>query len=171
MIVKNGKGETQTVSFAETQNQTAELRARLVRENQTAPSARCRSARNSALNVMASARLHERPRCRYQRGAERRDPRADASSPNESNLPSVVPTVLKSASTARGTPGYSQDAMRAFARNMFHGGYHLAKLNYGDQLQSSLMQMQADIDDKIKTDPRLQQHHRAERGGRDEPAA
>ena len=33
----------------------------------------------------------------------------------------------KSGIHRKGTPGYSQDAMRAFARNMFHGGYYFCK--------------------------------------------
>lgn len=42
----------------------------------------------------------------------------------------------------KGTPGFSQDARRAFAQNMFHGAQYLAKLNYADQLQDQLIEMQ-----------------------------
>lgn len=45
----------------------------------------------------------------------------------------------------KGTPGFSQDARRAFAQNMFHGARHLAKLRYADQMQSELEAMQENI--------------------------
>jgi hypothetical protein len=42
----------------------------------------------------------------------------------------------------KGTPGFSQDARRAFANHMFHGARYLAKLNYADQLAQTLDDMQ-----------------------------
>lgn len=42
----------------------------------------------------------------------------------------------------KGTPGFSQDARRAFAQNSFHGARYLAKLRYSDQLQDELSAMQ-----------------------------
>jgi len=45
----------------------------------------------------------------------------------------------------KGTPGFSQDARRAFAQNMFHGARYLAKLRYSDRLQLSLEEMQDHI--------------------------
>ena len=48
----------------------------------------------------------------------------------------------------KGTPGFSQDARRAYAQNMFHGARYLAKLRYADQLQSQLTKMEAFIDAK-----------------------
>ncbi len=46
----------------------------------------------------------------------------------------------------KGTPGFSQDARRAFAQNMFHGGNYLAKLRYADKLQASMDSMQEHVD-------------------------
>ncbi len=46
----------------------------------------------------------------------------------------------------KGTPGFSQDARRAFAQNVFHGASYLAKLRYGDQLQDQLADMQRRVD-------------------------
>lgn len=46
----------------------------------------------------------------------------------------------------KGTPGFSQDARRAFAQNVFHGASYLAKLRYGDQLQDELVDMQRRVD-------------------------
>lgn len=48
-------------------------------------------------------------------------------------------TVLKD------TPGFSQDARRAFAQNVFHGASYLAKLRYSDQLQDQLSEMDKHI--------------------------
>lgn len=46
----------------------------------------------------------------------------------------------------KGTPGFSQDARRAFAQNMFHGGRYLAKLRYSDLMQDELQAMQKHVD-------------------------
>lgn len=46
----------------------------------------------------------------------------------------------------KGTPGFSQDARRAFAQNVFHGASYLAKLRYGDRLQDELADMQRRVD-------------------------
>lgn len=48
----------------------------------------------------------------------------------------------------KGTPGFSQDARRAFAQNMFHGARYLAKLRYADQLQDKLTDMQNYVESK-----------------------
>ncbi len=45
----------------------------------------------------------------------------------------------------KGTPGYSQDARRAFAQNVFHGASYLAKLRYSDQLQDQLSDMEKHV--------------------------
>lgn len=42
----------------------------------------------------------------------------------------------------KGTPGFSQDARRAFAHHMFHGARYLAKLHYADQLTQDIDDMQ-----------------------------
>lgn len=42
----------------------------------------------------------------------------------------------------KGTPGYSRDARRAFAHNMFHGGRYLSKLRYSDRMQMELDRIQ-----------------------------
>lgn len=46
----------------------------------------------------------------------------------------------------KGTAGFSQDARRAFAQNVFHVASYLAKLRYGDQLQDQLGEMQRRVD-------------------------
>ena len=48
----------------------------------------------------------------------------------------------------KGTPGFSQDARRAFAQNVFHGARYLAKLKYADRMQMSLVEMQLHVDSK-----------------------
>jgi len=47
----------------------------------------------------------------------------------------------------KGTPGFSQDARRAYAQNMFHGARYLAKLRYSDLMQDELNAMQQHVDD------------------------
>lgn len=48
----------------------------------------------------------------------------------------------------KGTPGFSQDARRAYAQNMFHGSRYLAKLRYSDLMQDELTAMQKHVDDR-----------------------
>lgn len=48
----------------------------------------------------------------------------------------------------KGTAGFSQDARRAFAQNVFHGASYLAKLRYGDRLQDELSAMQRRVDEQ-----------------------
>ena len=50
----------------------------------------------------------------------------------------------------KGTAGFSQDARRAFAQNMFSGANYLAKLRYGDQLVEQLDKMQKHADEQFK---------------------
>lgn len=50
----------------------------------------------------------------------------------------------------KGTAGFSQDARRAFAQNMFHGAGYLAKLRYGDQLAQQLDDMQKYASEQTK---------------------
>ena len=52
----------------------------------------------------------------------------------------------------KGTPGFSQDARRAFAQNMFHGARYLAKLRYSDLMQDELAAMQKHVDDWREVD-------------------
>lgn len=47
----------------------------------------------------------------------------------------------------KGTPGFSQDARRAYAQNMFHGSRYLAKLRYSDLMHDELTAMQKHVDD------------------------
>ena len=46
----------------------------------------------------------------------------------------------------KGTPGFSQDARRAFAQNSFHGARYLAKLRYSDLMALELENMQKHVD-------------------------
>ena len=46
----------------------------------------------------------------------------------------------------KGTPGFSQDARRAFAQNMFHGARYLAKVRYSDLLENELSDAQKMLD-------------------------
>ncbi|AYO54379.1 PLxRFG domain-containing protein [Acinetobacter wuhouensis] len=57
----------------------------------------------------------------------------------------------------KGTAGFSQDARRAYAQNMFSGANYLAKLRYGDQLADQLDAMQKYSDEQIKQDHRYNQ--------------
>lgn len=49
--------------------------------------------------------------------------------------------------------GYSEDAMRAFAKNAFHGAHQLARLRYSHQLESTLERLQETADHRRQGDP------------------
>ncbi|WP_234623645.1 PLxRFG domain-containing protein [Acinetobacter guillouiae] len=57
----------------------------------------------------------------------------------------------------KGTAGFSQDARRAFAQNMFHGAGYLAKLRYGDQMAEQLDAMQKYSTEQTKTNSNYDQ--------------
>ncbi|MHA3081673.1 PLxRFG domain-containing protein [Acinetobacter sp. ANC 5383] len=57
----------------------------------------------------------------------------------------------------KGTAGFSQDARRAFAQNMFHGAGYLAKLRYSDLLDEQLSDMQKYADEQAKDNPEYDQ--------------
>jgi N12 class adenine-specific DNA methylase len=57
----------------------------------------------------------------------------------------------------KGTAGFSQDARRAFAQNMFSGANYLAKLRYGDQLAQQLDDMQKYADEQFEVDDEYDQ--------------
>ena len=50
----------------------------------------------------------------------------------------------------KGTAGFSNDARRAFAQNMFSGANYLGKLRYGDQLAEQLSEMQKHADEQFE---------------------
>ncbi len=52
----------------------------------------------------------------------------------------------------KGTPGFSQDARRAFAQNTFHGARYLAKVRYSDLLENELTDAQKQIDGMAESD-------------------
>lgn len=47
-------------------------------------------------------------------------------------------SIRKSRLHRKGTPGYSQDAFRGYARQMFHSAHQLARLKYGMHMQQAL---------------------------------
>lgn len=51
----------------------------------------------------------------------------------------------------KGTPGFSQDARRAFAQNVFHGARYLARLRWADRLQEDLVNMQEHVQANTET--------------------
>lgn len=46
----------------------------------------------------------------------------------------------------RNVPGYSEDILRAFAKNAFHGSHQLARLRHAHEMQSVIEAMQASLD-------------------------
>jgi hypothetical protein len=158
VVVRDKSGATAAVSFAESLNEAEQTRADLLRnpdyEGMSISAPMLRKEFNPQRDGVSTG---------FMKGiVDIINDESDTQIRNQmldavnqlylSSLPDL--SWAKSGIHRKGTPGYSKDALRAFARNMFHGGYYLAKLSYGDQLQSSLMKMQDDIDDKVRADPK-----------------
>jgi hypothetical protein len=68
------------------------------------------------------------------------------------NLPDL--SWAKHALHRQGIAGYSRDARRAFAQNMFHGGFHIARIKHADIMQDHIDSMRKHISDN-RNDPRF----------------
>ena len=56
-------------------------------------------------------------------------------------------SIRKSRLHRKGTPGYTQDAFRNYARQMFHGAHQLARLKYGQDMQMALDDARREADE------------------------
>ncbi|MEF8794317.1 PLxRFG domain-containing protein [Thiohalorhabdus sp.] len=55
------------------------------------------------------------------------------------------------------TPGFSGDASRGFAKQMFHGAYQLARLRFTHKLQQQIDDMQDQVTNRLVSDPNTAQ--------------
>jgi N12 class adenine-specific DNA methylase len=56
-------------------------------------------------------------------------------------------SIRKSRLHRKGTPGYTRDAFRNYARQMFHGAHQLARLKYGQDMQMALDDARREADE------------------------
>lgn len=53
----------------------------------------------------------------------------------------------------KATAGYSNDALRAFSSNMFHGSFQVARLRHSHELDAALLDMKAAVETMTGSDP------------------
>lgn len=144
VVMRNQKGEVESVSRAETMGEAQSLRSELMKKypdfivNDVEKSAKFNSSRDSVGRGFMSNLFDEVSNL----GLD-----AKTQAEFEDTLSQLYLSSMPDLSWAKhgihrkGTAGFSQDARRAFAQNMFHGAAYLAKLRYGDQLAQQLDEM------------------------------
>lgn len=152
VVAKNNKGEVLSVSRAETLSEAHKLREvllteypgsnvlepKLDKEFNAARDGVGRGFMTTLFNELGSLGLNA------QRQTELEDILGQL---YLKSLPDL--SYAKHSIHRKGTAGFSQDARRAFAQNMFHGGSYLAKLRYKDQLEEMLDGMQKHANDEF----------------------
>jgi hypothetical protein len=148
VVGKDGKQES--VSFAETMNEAEALRRELLTKFPAADGYNVtkitrRKEFNASRDSVSRGFMQELFGVleQYEDSAELVD---DINQLYLTSLPDL--SWAKHGIHRKGTPGFSQDARRAFAQNMFHGARYLAKLRYADRLGDMLTEMQDHVDSK-----------------------
>lgn len=77
-------------------------------------------------------------------------------------------TVRKHFIHRKKTEGYSRDAIRAYAHNMFHGSYQLARLRWSYKLETILKQMDM-AQDLASDDDKLEEYRQEVEAGKADP--
>lgn len=144
VLMRNQNGDVESVSRAETMGEAQSLRSELMKKypdfivNDVEKSAKFNSSRDSVGRGFMSNLFDEVSNL----GLD-----AKTQAEFEDTLSQLYLSSMPDLSWAKhgihrkGTAGFSQDARRAFAQNMFHGAAYLAKLRYGDQLAQQLDEM------------------------------
>ncbi|MEG2569116.1 MAG: PLxRFG domain-containing protein, partial [Acinetobacter sp.] len=155
IVVKNQAGEVESVSRAETTNEAKALRAELMKKYpqfEVLPVKQDKEfnvSRDSVGRGFMSNLFEE---------AGNLGLSAQVQAEFEDTLSQLYLSSMPDLSWAKhgihrkGTAGFSNDARRAYAQNMFHGASYLGKLRYSDQLAEQLDAMQKYADDKYKND-------------------
>lgn len=155
VVARDAGGNTVAVSRAESLNEAETMRARMMR---TLPASRGYSVGkiiksrefNAARDGVGRSFLHKLYGVLDEQGALGAELQDSINQLYLSSLPDLSWT--KHGIHRKGTPGFSQDARRAFAQNMFHGARYLAKLRHSDRLADSLMAMQEHVDEQAEVE-------------------
>jgi hypothetical protein len=151
VTVRDEDGKTIAVVRAESLTEAREERARLQRENPDADVSKIVLAKeyNAARDSVSKAFIQD-----LYGVLETSVPAGEDVEQLKDAINQLYLTSLPDVSWAKhglhrkGTPGFDSDARRAFANNMFHGSYYLAKLNHADVLSDFLRDMQEYVDEK-----------------------
>ncbi len=137
-VVKDGAGQVVSVSRAETMPEAESARAALLKAFPTAQGFTVGRVTLDKEFVASHKMVGRGFMTDLYRALEGVDLPAQQLAELEDTLGQLYLSSLPDLSWAKhgihrkGTPGFSQDARRAFAQNMFHGARYLAKLRYSD---------------------------------------
>ncbi len=152
-VVKDGAGQVVSVSRAETMPEAESARAALLKAFPTAQGFTVGRVTLDKEFVASHKMVGRGFMTDLYRALEGVDLPAQQLAELEDTLGQLYLSSLPDLSWAKhgihrkGTPGFSQDARRAFAQNMFHGARYLAKLRYSDVMQDNLDAMQKHVDE------------------------
>ncbi|WP_227613755.1 PLxRFG domain-containing protein [Acinetobacter ursingii] len=145
VVMRNQNGEVESVSRAETMGEAQSLRSELMQKyphyktDRVVLDKEFNASRDSVGRGFMSSLFAEVENLGLST-AEQAEFEDTLSQLYLSSMPDL--SWAKHGIHRKGTAGFSQDARRAFAQNMFHGASYLAKLRYGDQLAQQLDDMQ-----------------------------
>ncbi len=153
VVVRNQNGDVESVSRAETMGEAQKIRSEMLKKfpqwkvEPVIQDKEFRSARDAVGRGFMSSLFDEVANL----GLSSTEQASFEDTLNQLYLSSMPDlSWAKHGIHRKGTAGFSQDARRAFAQNMFSGANYLAKLRYGDQLADQLDAMQKYADDQIK---------------------
>ena len=148
VVVKDAKGKAVNVSRAETINQAEatreELRKQYPAKDGFSVGKVLKSAEfNAARDSVSRGFMQELTALLEQKGMDQ-ELQDSINQLYLSSLPDL--SWAKHGIHRKNMPGFSQDARRAFAANMFHGARYLARLRYADLMANELQQAQRYVD-------------------------
>ncbi|WP_336938057.1 PLxRFG domain-containing protein [Acinetobacter modestus] len=160
VVVRNGKGDVESVSRAETMNEAESVRNELLKKypqskvDQVKLDKEFNASRDGVGRGFMSDLFNEVGNLGLDKQAQ-----AEFEDTLSQLYLSSMPDLswAKHGIHRKGTAGFSQDARRAFAQNMFSGANYLGKLRYGDQLAQQLDEMQKYSDEQFKVDDHYDQ--------------
>ncbi|WP_262727417.1 PLxRFG domain-containing protein [Acinetobacter ursingii] len=155
VVMRNQNGEVESVSRAETMGEAQALRSELIQKfphykvNKVKLDKEYNKSRDAVGRGFMTSLFAEVDNLGLST-AERTEFEDTLSQLYLSSMPDL--SWAKHGIHRKGTAGFSQDARRAFAQNMFSGANYLAKLRYGDQLAQQLDEMQKYADEQFEVD-------------------
>ena len=155
VVMRNQNGEVESVSRAETMGEAQALRSELIQKfphykvNKVKLDKEYNKSRDAVGRGFMTSLFAEVDNLGLST-AERTEFEDTLSQLYLSSMPDL--SWAKHGIHRKGTAGFSKDARRAFAQNMFSGANYLAKLRYGDQLAQQLDEMQKYADEQFEVD-------------------
>ena len=163
VYVKDAEGKTLSVSRAETKNEAEAMRANLAkkfpaRDGNVVSNVMLDKEYSQQRDSVGKGFMNELFTALESKGLSKEQYEDISDTLNQLYLNSMPDlSWAKHGIHRKGTPGFSDDARRAYAQNMFHGASYLSKLRYGDLMQQSLEDMQEYVNEQASNDSKYKQ--------------